>query len=162
MIWRIFFLLLLSAPLLGQMAAPDFQLQDHKEQSLDYQEARKAKYYLLFFWHFQCSHCQQGLAKVEQFLKDKSPEDIQVVTIFPFAHQKEEFWAYVQDSSNQLQTPFFQHATDYKATARRAFALKGQPPFWFCSMQKMKFYLLALKPKNCSASGKRSAKLNSP
>jgi len=129
MIWRIFFFLLLSAPLFGQMAAPDFQLQDHKEQRFDYKEGRKAKYYLLFFWHFQCSHCQQGLTKVEQFLKDKSPEDIQVVTIFPFAHQKEEFWTYVQDSSNQLQTPFFQHATDYKATARRAFALKGQPPF---------------------------------
>lgn len=88
-----------------------------------------AEYFLLFFWHYSCSHCHQSLNKIEKFLSEQKPEGLKVISIYPFTHDVEKFWDYVLDPENDLNNNFFVHCTDPKALTKRKLAPRShQPP----------------------------------
>jgi hypothetical protein len=115
------------SPVQGDIC-PELMLKLKDSTSLDLTKIEGA-YFLLFFWHYSCSHCHQSLNKIEKFLSEQKPEGLKVISIYPFAHEIEKFWEYVADPENYLIDSVFVHCTDPKAETKRKLAPKSnQPP----------------------------------
>jgi hypothetical protein len=69
------------------------------------------------------------MEKIKGFLAEEQPKNLKIISIYPFADEKDKFWNYVNNQVNGLSNDYFIHTTDYKAITRRAFSQKKtQPP----------------------------------
>ena len=151
-----FFLYMLIISGIASLSAQDFELKagDITPALLLYSEDGQkintdsidADYFLLIFWHYKCSHCQKSLTKIDKFLAEEKPEELKIMSIYPFAEETEKFWSYVKDPLNLLTDAVFMHFTDPKAATRRAFSQKaGQPPLLILLDKKGKIVQMHLK-----------------
>jgi hypothetical protein len=107
---------------------PELFLFQKDSSRIDLQKS-DADYFLLFFWHYSCSHCHLSLNKIEKFLSEQKPEGLKVISIYPFGYDVEKFWDYVNDPENSLIDSVYIHCTDPKALTKRKLAPKSnQPP----------------------------------
>jgi peroxiredoxin len=109
-------------------SSPAFSLQRQDSTFLTIKDIEE-EYIVLVFWHFTCSHCLKAMEKIKGFLAEEQPKNLKIISIYPFADEKDKFWNYVNNQANGLSNDYFIHTTDYKAITRRAFSQKKtQPP----------------------------------